>query len=588
MAYEGNMPIESDVDFAALQARQQGLTATQRKGLALSGTGFVSTLNGKSGALVLGGGTSGFTFSTGTGTVTMASPLTTKGDLYARSASAGTRLGVGSDGQVLTADALEATGMKWTTPGAGGVGTVTSVSVVSANGVSGSVATSTTTPAITLSLGAITPSSVAAVGTVTGSNLSGTNTGDQTITLTGDVTGSGTSSFAATIAAGAVTLAKMADMATASLIYRKTAGSGAPEVNTLATLKTDLLLTGTNSGDQTITLTGDVTGSGTGSFAATIGANKVTLAMMATMATASLLGRNTAAVGNVEVLSAATAKTLLSLDNVTNTSDANKPVSTAQQAALDLKANLASPTLTGTPAAPTAAVDTATTQIATTAYVVNQAYAKLASPTFSGTPSLPTGTTGITQSAGDSSTKLATTAFVTTADNLKANLASPTFTGTVTIPTGAQITKPNIIGTATNDNASAGSEGELLSATVVQASAVALTTATPANITSISLTAGDWDVSGVAVFLSGATTSLNLISASISQTSATMDFTAGSFSNTNYPAGGTVLGVTNNTLVNNTVRISLSGTTTIYFVASCTFTVSTLKAWGIIRARRVR
>lgn len=46
-------------------------------------------------------------------------------------------------------------------------------------------------------------------------------------------------------------LAKLANMATASLYYRKTAGAGAPEVNTLATLKTDLLLTGTNSGDQT-------------------------------------------------------------------------------------------------------------------------------------------------------------------------------------------------------------------------------------------------------------------------------------------------------------------------------------------------
>ena len=45
-----------------------------------------------------------------------------------------------------------------------------------------------------------------AVGAITGSNLSGTNTGDQTITLTGDVTGSGTGSFAATIAANAVAL----------------------------------------------------------------------------------------------------------------------------------------------------------------------------------------------------------------------------------------------------------------------------------------------------------------------------------------------------------------------------------------------
>lgn len=62
--------------------------------------------------------------------------------------------------------------------GGGGTGTVTDVSVTTANGVSGSVTTSTTTPAITLTLGDITPSSVASVGSVTGSNLSGTNTGD--------------------------------------------------------------------------------------------------------------------------------------------------------------------------------------------------------------------------------------------------------------------------------------------------------------------------------------------------------------------------------------------------------------------------
>jgi hypothetical protein len=38
--------------------------------------------------------------------------------------------------------------------------------------------------------------------------------------------------------------------------------------------------------------------------------------------------------------------------------------------------------------------------------------ADLASPTFTGTPSLPSGTTGVTQTSTDSSTKLATTAFV--------------------------------------------------------------------------------------------------------------------------------------------------------------------------------
>jgi len=80
-----------------------------------------------------------------------------------------------------------------------GTGSVTSFTVTPSNGVSGVVTNPTTTPAVAFTLGNITPTSVAASSTVTGSNLSGTNTGDQTITLTGDVTGSGTGSFAATL-----------------------------------------------------------------------------------------------------------------------------------------------------------------------------------------------------------------------------------------------------------------------------------------------------------------------------------------------------------------------------------------------------
>jgi hypothetical protein len=74
---------------------------------------------------------------------------------------------------------------------ASGSGTVTDVSVVTANGISGSVATSTTTPAITLSLGAIVPASVNSVVlsgsatptlAVTGTTaVSGTNTGDNAV-----------------------------------------------------------------------------------------------------------------------------------------------------------------------------------------------------------------------------------------------------------------------------------------------------------------------------------------------------------------------------------------------------------------------
>lgn len=87
--------------------------------------------------------------------------------------------------------------------------------------------------------------------------------------------------------------------------------------------------------------------------------------------------------------------------------------------------------VTGVASGPTAAVDTNTTQLATTAYVVGQGYAKLAGPTFTGAPAAPTA------APGTSTTQLATTAFVTTADALKANLASPTFTGTPAAPTAA-------------------------------------------------------------------------------------------------------------------------------------------------------
>lgn len=72
-------------------------------------------------------------------------------------------------------------------------------------------------------------------------------------------------------------------------------------------------------------------------------------------------------------------KSFVGLANVDNTSDANKPVSTAQQTALDLKANLVSPNFTGTPIAPTASVSTNTTQIATTAFVIAEVLARLAS-----------------------------------------------------------------------------------------------------------------------------------------------------------------------------------------------------------------
>jgi hypothetical protein len=73
---------------------------------------------------------------------------------------------------------------------------------------------------------------------------------------------------------------------------------------------------------------------------------------------------------------------------------------------LSALAPLASPSFAGTPAAPTAPTATNTAQIATTAYVQNQAYATLASPALSGTPTAPT------PAQATNSTQIATTAFV--------------------------------------------------------------------------------------------------------------------------------------------------------------------------------
>lgn len=151
------------------------------------------------------------------------------------------------------------------------------------------------------------------------------------------VSGSGT---VWTIDSGVVSNAKLATVPTATFKGRSTAGTGAPEDLTVAQAKTLLNITGTNSGDQTISLTGDVTGSGTGSFAATIAADAVTNAKLANMAANTIKGNNTAGTVNPVDLTATQVKTMLSLDQVNNTSDANKPVSTAQATAIGLKIDL--------------------------------------------------------------------------------------------------------------------------------------------------------------------------------------------------------------------------------------------------------
>lgn len=97
------------------------------------------------------------------------------------------------------------------------------------------------------------------------------------------------------------------------------------------------------------------------------------------------------------------------------------------------RAPLASPGLTGTPTAPTAAVDTNTTQLATTAFVVGQAGS--ATPLINGTAAVGT------------SLRFARQDHVHPTDTTRAPLASPTFTGTPAAPTPAADTNTTQVAT---------------------------------------------------------------------------------------------------------------------------------------------
>lgn len=90
---------------------------------------------------------------------------------------------------------------------ASGGGTVTSVSVTTANGVSGSVATATTTPAITLTLGAITPTSVNGL-TITSSTGTLTITNAKTVAVTNSLTFSGSDGTTMTFPSTSATIAR--------------------------------------------------------------------------------------------------------------------------------------------------------------------------------------------------------------------------------------------------------------------------------------------------------------------------------------------------------------------------------------------
>ena len=150
----------------------------------------------------------------------------------------------------------------------------------------------------------------------------------------------------------------------------------------------------------------------------------------------------------------------------------------------------------------------------------------------------------------------------------------------------------NGVGTSTNNNAAAGQIGEFVTATVASGAAVALTTSVAANVTSISLTAGDWDISAQVDHLIAASTSITQLNASISLTSATLAGQAGGAGlgtdATAVASFSAMVPTANITQDIGLVRLSVAATTTVFLVAMDAFTLSTISAFGTIRARRVR
>jgi hypothetical protein len=132
----------------------------------------------------------------------------------------------------------------------------------------------------------------------------------------------------------------------------------------------------------------------------------------------------------------------------------------------------------------------------------------------------------------------------------------------------------------------------LISSTVASGSAVSLVTATAKTITSVSLTAGDWDVWGMAATKPAGTTTQTIFNAGICTTNNTLptapgpigSATAGGLTalSATFAAGSTIAGSVPS------AQFLLSATTTVYLVVNCTFGTSTNTAYGYIAARRRR
>lgn len=161
-------------------------------------------------------------------------------------------------------------------------------------------------------------------------------------------------------------------------------------------------------------------------------------------------------------------------------------------------------------------------------------------------------------------------------DNLKAPKASPVFTGNVTIPTAW-----SIAGYVDGSSRAAGQIGELLTNS---GSGQPMTTNVNANVVSLGLTAGDWEVEGTITFTPAAGTTISGILAGIGTASATLpaNNTGGfTFINAAFNAG------TQQIISTPKYTIKIAASTTVFLIAQTGFGTSTMTTSGFIKARRV-
>lgn len=168
---------------------------------------------------------------------------------------------------------------------------------------------------------------------------------------------------------------------------------------------------------------------------------------------------------------------------------------------------------------------------------------------------------------------------------------SPTLvTPTLGAATGTTLTfsptTGGIVGTTTNDNTTAGDVGEIIESTVLIGAAVSVTTATPKDITTITLTAGDWDVWGNVWTNPNGATITQIVAPWINTASATVPTAPGAGAYQDYAfttSAGAAVGVPVGMR-----RLSLSGNTTVYLSVSVQFITNVNSAYGYIGARRRR